>query len=229
MITFNNKPFADFNTFWDGAEIFKTPQKDSSFYSVPGRNGDLEIFNDRYLNKEIPINCFIRENFKENYSNLINFLYSQNGYKRFETSLEPDIYRMASFVSEIEPSTGQFNKYGQFTLTFNFKPQKWLKQGEIGIDVDGSIMLINPTRFTALPLFEVVGTGTMNVNSSVLTLANNTSTTFIDCDLQDCYEGDINRNPDLTVTGGFPKFGKENGVSFSGFDSVKVHPRWWKL
>ena len=230
IITFNQKPFSDFNTFTDGAEIFKTPAKDSSFYSVPGKNGDLEIFNGRYLNTEISINCFIRENFKENYDNLINFLYSQDGYGRFETSHEPDIYRMASFISEIEPRTGSFNKYAQFTLNFNFKPQKWLKSGEIGINLLSSNTLMNPTNFTALPLFEVVGTGTLNVGSSVLILANNTSTTYIDCEIQDCYEGTINRNPDLTITGGFPSLKKgQTTITFSGFTSVKMYPRWWKL
>jgi len=227
-LTFNYKPFEDFNTFWDGADLFGTPQKDSSFYSIAGKNGDLEIFNGRFLNKELPINCFIRENFIENYSNLINFLYSQDGYKRFENSNEPDIYRMASFVSEIEPDTGVAMKYGQFVLTFNFKPQKYLKSGEIAIEGDSE--LLNPTNFTALPLIEVVGTGTVQINDSILTLANNTSTTFIDCEIQDCYEGSINRNPDLTITNGFPKLVKGlNVIEQSGFTSFKLYPRWWKL
>ena len=230
MITFDNKPFSDFNTFEDESQLYGTPSKDSTFYSIPGKSGDLEIFNNRYLNKELSVNCFIRENFGENYSNLINFLYSSDGYKRFETSVDPDVYRMASFVSEIEPDTGSFLKYGQFTLTFNFKPQKWLKMGEIGIDLSSSQTIFNPTNFTALPLFEVVGTGTLNINSSTLVLANNTSTTMIDCEMQDCYEGVINRNPDLTITGGFPSLKKgENVISFTGFTSVKLIPRWWKL
>lgn len=229
MITFNNKPFSDFNVFEDESQLFATPSKDSSFYSVPGRNGDLEIFNNRYLNKELSVNCFVRENFGENYSNLINFLYSQDGYKRFETSVDPEVYRMASFVSEIEPDTGSFLKYGQFVLTFNFKPQKWLKSGEMAININEAITLINPTNFVAFPLIELVGTGTINVGDSVLTLANNTSTTFVDCEIQDCYEGTINRNPDLTVVGNFPTLGKETGISASGFTSVKIYPRWWKL
>ena len=174
MITFDNKPFSDFNVYEDEAQLFATPSKDSSFYSVPGRNGDLEIFNNRYLNKELSVNCFVRENFNENYSNLINFLCSSNGYKRFETSADPDVYRMASFVSEIEPDTGSFLKYGQFVLTFNFKPQKWLKSGETAISIDETITLINPTNFVAFPLIELVGTGTINVGDSILTLANNT-------------------------------------------------------
>lgn len=228
-LTFNYKPFSDFAVFWDGSTLFGTPQKDSSFYSVPGKNGDLEISNNRFLNKEIEVNCFVRSNFIENYNNLIDYLYSQEGYKRFENSLEPDVFRMASFISEIEPDTGRFIQHGQFSLKFNFKPQKWLKQGEIAIDVTSDLTLVNPTSFAALPLIEVEGTGTININDSMLTLANNTSVSFIDCELQDCYEGAINRNPDLTVTNGFPKLGKISTVMASGFTSVKIYPRWWRI
>lgn len=229
IITFNGKSFRDFNTYWDGAELFSSPSKDVTFFSVPGRNGDLSISNNRYNNIERNINCFIRDHFIGNYNNLINFLMAQDGYKRFETSKEPDVYQMAQFISQIEPATGAFLKYGTFTLTFNFKPQKWLKSGENAIEIDSSISLVNPTSQDALPMIEVVGTGSITINSSVLTLANNTSTTIIDCETQDCYEGTINRNSDLTITGGFPVLTKENEISVSGFTSVKLYPRWWRL
>lgn len=229
VITFNGTSFRDFNTYWDGAELFSTPSKDVTFFSIPGRNGDLSISNGRYNNVERNVNCFIRNNFRENYNSLINFLYSQEGYKRFESTKEPDVFQMAQFISQIEPATGAFLKYGSFTLTFNFKPQKWLKMGENAIEIDSSISLVNPTSQTALPLIEVVGTGSITINSSVLTLANNTSTTVIDCETQDCYEGTINRNSDLTIVGGFPVLTKENEISVSGFTSVKLYPRWWRL
>lgn len=229
IITFNGRSFHDFNTFWDGAELFTIPSKDVQFFTVPGRNGDLSISNGRYNNIERNVNCFIRENFVDNYNNLINFLMVQEGYKRFESTKEPDVFQMAQFISQIEPTTGAFLKYGSFTLTFNFKPQKWLKSGENAIEIGSSISLVNPTSQNALPLIQVVGTGSITINSSVLTLANNTSTTVIDCESQDCYEGTINRNSDLTITGGFPVLTKENEISVSGFTSVKLTPRWWRL
>ena len=229
VITFNGTSFRDFNTYWDGAELFSTPSKDVTFFSIPGRNGDLSISNGRYNNVERNVNCFIRNNFRENYNSLINFLYSQEGYKRFESTKEPDVFQMAQFISQIEPTTGAFLKYGSFTLTFNFKPQKWLKMGENAIEIDSSISLVNPTSQIALPLIEVVGTGNITINSSVLTLSQNTSTTIIDCETQDCYEGTINRNSDLTIVGGFPVLEKENDISVSGFTSVKLYPRWWRL
>ena len=136
---------------------------------------------------------------------------------------------MASFESQIEPSMWQFNDRGTFTLNFNFKPQKWLKMGENAIEINNTKSLINPTNFNAFPLIEVVGTGSITINSSVLTLSANTSTTFIDCEIQDAYEGNINRNGDLAIVGGFPVLTQENTITVSGFTSCKIYPRWWRL
>ena len=229
VLTFNNVSLATYNTFWDGSELFVTPEKDVTFYEVPGRNGELTISNNRYKAKEISVNCFIRENFVSNFAVLVDFLYAQDGYCRFENSKEFDIYQMASFVSAIEPNTGAFLKYGEFTLVFKVYPQKWLKSGETAISVDSSISLVNPTHQVALPLIEVAGTGSITINSSVLTLSQNTSTTYIDCEIEDCWEGNINRNGDLTIQGGFPVLTSTNDITVSGFTSVKIYPRWWRL
>ena len=228
-LTYNNVSFSTFNTFWDGSELFITPEKDVIFFEVPGKNGDLTISNNRFKNKSVPINCFIRENFKQNYSDLVNFLYSQEGYQRLETSKEPDIYMMAAFVSAIEPDTGAFLKYGNFTLNFNLKPQKWLKSGETGISISSSDTVNNPTLFNALPLIEVTGTGTITINDSILELAQNTSTVYIDCEIQDAYEGTINRNSDLTITNGFPVLKPGNNNVVVEDCSINLIPRWWRV
>lgn len=228
-LKYNNTPFSNFATFYDGSQLFDVPNKDITFYAIPGRNGDLSISNNRYNNIEIKVDCFIKENFKENYSNLINFLSSQEGYCRFETTQEDDIFRMAQFVSSVQPETGAFLKYANFELVFNCKPQKYLKSGETGISVSGSSTITNPCLMASKPLIEVTGTGTIIINNSILELETNTSKTYIDCDIQDAYEGTINRNPDLTITNGFPVLNSgENDVSVSGC-SIVVYPRWWKL
>ena len=229
VLTFNGQSFADFHTFWDGKDLFVTPEKDVTFYEIPGRNGEVSVSNDRFKAKEISINCFIKNDFRKYYAALINFLYSQDGYGRLENSKEPDIYQKACFVSQIEPNTGAFLKYGDFTLTFKVYPQKWLKLGENAIQISNTKSILNPTSFDAFPLIEVVGTGSITINQSVLTLANNTSTTFIDCEIEDCWEDSINRNGDLSVVGGFPVLTATNNITVSGFTSVKLYPRWWRL
>ena len=228
-LTFNGISLTDYGCYYDGSQLWRKPEKIVEFYSVPGKNGDVSISEGKFSNISRPFSCNIQENFIHNYNALINYLSSVEGYGRLETSEEPDVYMMAAFVDEIQPSTTQFNNGGTFILNFNFQPQKWLKSGENAIQVSSSISLVNPTHQVALPLIEVQGTGNITINSSVLALATNTGTTVIDCETQDCYEGTINRNNDLTITGGFPVLGDSNTISFTGFTDVKIYPRWWRL
>lgn len=228
VITFNGISFADYGVYFNSGESLAMPEQDVETYSVVGRNGDLIIPKDRYKNINIPFECYIKENFVNNFKSFLNMFMSLNSYGRLETTLEPDVYRMAFFSGGTEPKIYN-NDFGEFTLNFNCKPQKWLKSGENKISISSSLALLNPTSYDAKPLIEVTGTGTITINSSVLTLATNTSTTMIDCELQDCYEGTINRNSDLTVVGGFPVLTETNNISFTGFTSVKLTPRWWRL
>ena len=227
-LTFDGINLLDYSCWFDGSDSFRIPEKQYEFFEVVGRNGDLAISHDRYSNIDISFNCFINKEFRKNFIALINDLSAVNGYGRLETSDEPDVFRMGMFVSDVQPSLWQADQ-GSFHLTFNCKPQKWLKSGESAVTINSSTTLINPCRMPSKPLIEVVGTGSITINSSTLTLATNTGTTMIDCDLEDAYEGTINRNPDLTVTGGFPVLVSENEVSYSGFTSVKIYPRWWRL
>ena len=229
VITFNGKDLSDYGVYYDGSRSFTKPQKQIDLFQIPGRSGDLTITQGRFSNVNISYDCYIVRNFKDNYLNLINDLSVLEGYGRLETTEEPDIYREAVFMDEMEATPGQFNKNGTFTLSFNCKPQKWLKSGEKGIAVTSSSTLLNPCQFDSKPLIAVSGTGSITINSSVLTLANNTSTTYIDCDIQDAYEGTINRNGDLTVTNGFPVLKPgANTVSVSGC-TIVITPRWWRL
>lgn len=228
-LTFGGISLADFNCYYDGREMWRKPRRRVERFSVAGKNGDLLIDDESYDNIVRPFNCYINGNFPQNYTNLINELSEVEGYARFETTEEPDIFCMASLYSEIQPDLWQFNDKGTFTLEFDFKPQKWLKSGEMAIYVDDSISVFNMTSQNAKPLIEVTGTGSITINNSVLTLANNTSTVFIDCEMENAYEGTINRNPDLTIVGGFPVLvPNENAVSVSGC-TINLIPRWWRL
>lgn len=230
-LTFNGKNIADFSAFWDGSRLFDTPEKDVQFISVLGRSGDLSISNGRYSNIEVTIPVFIRNDFKSNYRGLLSYLLSQEGYGRLETSEEPDIYRMAQFVKATQPITGPFNISGRVDLVFNCQPQKWLKSGENPISLtagSSNVAIFNPSLMEAKPLIKVTGTGTITINTSVMTLSTNTGTTYIDCEIEDAYEGATNRNGNLTVTGGFPRLGVENRVSVTGC-SIQLIPRWWTL
>ena len=109
-VRFDGMDLSYFNTFVDESEIFATPEKDYEFVEVPGLNGRLTIDNHRFKDVTIPVNCFIRENFEENYLNLMNFLLSRKEYAELVLSQDPGHVRMALFYNAVKPDTGSFDR-----------------------------------------------------------------------------------------------------------------------
>lgn len=230
-ILFNNKALSEFGVSVDGSELFAVPSKEVETVSIAGKNGDLLLPSNRWENVPVSVPCGIRKNFRGNFSALVAFLNSVEGYARLESTEFPDVYRMAHFASAIEPNMGQFNKFGRFTLNFDAKPQKYLKSGEYPIDITGVTTITNPTPYTAKPILMIQGTGLITIGSCAMRLNTNTGTTVIDCELQDAYEGAINRNPDLDyVTGDFLQIdaGTVTITLSSGMTGTMV-PRWWTI
>ena len=230
----NGKSLADFFVWYDGSREFQTPARKYEKVTVPGRSGDLILAENAWENIQIPFSCLIREDFPQNYAALLSYLHSTPNYVRIETTAQPDVYRMGAFLDATEPATGPYNYRGRFTLTFDCKPQKWLKSGEVAIPVDdtASVTVNNPTAFTALPLIKVTaGTGTITINNTTVSLAQNNGATIIDCEAQECYEGSTNRNGDLTLTtGDFPQL--VPGVNTITVDTdmeIELTPRWWRI
>ena len=230
-LTIGGKDLLDFGVYYDGSEWWRIPSRDIEEVTVPGRSGNYIIDGGRFENITIPFNCSIRRGFQSQFSGLISYLMTLKGYQRIESSEEPNVYRMGFISGRIEPDTGVLNRYGQFTININFKPQKWLAEGEQIITVASGMRLMNPTGFIAQPMIYVEGTGTIQVGSVSATLSANTGTTVIDCESMNAYEGNINRNPDLTLSGDtFPYLDSgTTGISYTGFTSVKLKTRWWKL
>ena len=129
-LSYNGKNFSEFNTFFDGSKAFGSPEKDYELVEIMGRNGSLSIYNDRFKDILLPFPCFVRSSFLTHYRQLVEFLNSQHGYLRLETSKEPNHFRKALFQGIVEPQTTPFNHGGQFTINFLAKPQRFLKSGE---------------------------------------------------------------------------------------------------
>lgn len=122
--------------------------------SVNGRNGDYIIDNGRYKNVMIPYRCFINHNFVRLFDELKSFLLSRKGYVKIEDSYNPEYYRMGVFTASIEPELATANTAGTFSLTFNCKPQKYLKTGQTWYEIPkqpSKLELANPTFFDAIP------------------------------------------------------------------------------
>lgn len=115
-------------------------------------------------------------------------------------------------------------------------PNAWISletnAGELTVDVQSSNILSNPTKYPSKPLIRIYGNGTATINGQTITVINSTSYVDIDCEMQDCYEGSVNRNNDVTFsTYDFPSLEPGDNVFLAGtgITGFLVTPRWWKL
>lgn len=231
-LKYNGKNLKDYGLYVSGEGAWDKPAPDITKVIVPGRNGELVTFNNRYENVTITYRCGIVKDFHENFTNLIAWLYSAPGYKKLVDSAHPDVYRMALIESGISPDVKDRLKHGEFEIAFNCKPQTFLESGDAQTTFTSSGTITNPTAFDAMPLIRVYGSGTLTVGGKTITVANNSSYIDIDCDIQDAYRGATNCNGNITLNSGeFPTLGPgSNSISkSSGISSVTITPRWWRL
>lgn len=231
-LTFAGKNCRDFGVVISGAKSFGTAERDLEQISIPGRNGDLFYDNGRYKNVTVSYDASIVNRFRENYNGFNAWLMSQDGYKRLEDSYQPDYYRMARFSVGLQAEPVIRLGVGSFTITFNCKPQKFLKSGDVPVKFTAAGNIYNATSFEAKPLIRCYGTsGTATVNGTPVTVTGCSSYVDLDCELMEAYEGSTSRNSTTTLTNGeFPTLeAGENAVSFSGFSSVEITPRFWTI
>lgn len=140
---------------------YSFPQKDITVEHIPGRNGDLVIDNDSWQNVErtYSVVSIFRPgtDFVSNSEKLIKWLTAETGYFRLEDSYDPHVYRMAAYKGNATLP----NLYDEATvlnITFDCKPQRYLKNGEIEQVFDSSVAVLeNPTGYTSLPDIKISG------------------------------------------------------------------------
>lgn len=228
-LTIGGRNLADFGVYISGEGTYNAPERSITEEVVPGRNGSLIIDNGRYQNIEVSYPAFIIRDFPRNMAGMRSYLASLRGYSRLEDSYHPDEYRMAALSGGLDVKTsGYMNREGKFTLTFNCKPQRFLRSGEYAIPVESGATVYNPTLFDAKPLIRVYGNGSITVNGETMEWSGSSEYVDIDCDIQDCYYMGANMNN--YVTGDFPVLSPGNNVIvFTGSTSVRITPRWWIL
>ena len=221
----------DFGVYISGQGTFKAPQREYNFLSVPGRNGDLIGTERKFQNAELTYHAFIYSNFKQNISDFRNALNSLVGYQRLTDSYHTDEFRMAAYSAEFEPDVVRMNNAGEFEITFNCKPQRYLLTGETAIELTADGTITNPTLFDAQPLIVVTGRGDLGINSQTVTITGITPVT-IDCEMMDCYQGAYSRNDTVFFSDyKFPVLVPGvNNITLSGnISKVVITPRWWIL
>ena len=216
------------------------PVPDMTDVVIPGRNGVLHQYNNRFAEAPISYTCVaVQEQYRRNIEPLLagirGFLLGHQGYYRLEDTFRPDEYRMAVYKGGASPIAHPHNEAGAVTISFSARPERWLKDGERVLAISNGMTVFNPTYFPSKPLLRLYGTGTITIANSAGSVALKVTAanqyTDIDCEAQEAYKGATNCNANVTlVSGKFPILASGNNtITFSGFSQVQMTPRWYIL
>ena len=139
---FDGENSRDYGIYVQDVKVFGAPTRDVEMVSIPGRDGEFVLDKGRFNNIQVVYTCALgtdtQTDFNSGVSDFRNWLASRKGYKRLEDEINTTEYRMAVFKDGLDVST--LNKEtGTFEVTFDCKPQRFLKSGEIPRTIGGSI------------------------------------------------------------------------------------------
>lgn len=171
IIIFDGVSSSDYGIRVEKQPNYEVPTRNCTASHVPGRNGDIILYSGSYDNVNRQYDCSfgsMNKDFHDFINGITEWLYSSRGYCRLEDSYEPDYFRLARYDSNLSVEN-IFNHGGKFNLTFNCKPQKFLKTGEKKIDFSfrekPKSIIFNPTKFDSLPIITIRSKGLSRIIS----------------------------------------------------------------
>jgi predicted phage tail component-like protein len=253
-IVFGGRDLSDFGVYVNGSGTYNAPERDRKTVAIPGRDGDLTIDNGRYKNIKVKYNAFIIDDFERNIEALRNYLLSITNYVILEDTYHPDEYRLARYSGSFTAKPVDKLNAGEFTLTFDCKPQRYLRDGDKNafsatVSADGyTKTIVNPTNQVAKPIFTVYTRGDntiITVNGVAIKILKPgipyaTQKVIVDCEKQDAkLSNGRNGNRYLVLTDkAFPELKPGNNTIFMKngttgigdyFSDITIQPRWWTV
>ena len=233
LIVYGGESSADYGMVVSEAPAYERPNRKQTVYTVPGRNGAVVFQEDAWEDVQRSYNVWLAYDMNSLADKIDAFeamLNSMKGWQRLEDNFEPDVFRLAYYTGG-DSFSNQMTAYGEATINFTCRPERFLKAGEFETEVVNSTKLVNPTRFAAKPLIHIEGSGTFNVQIGGNTIvATTTDYINIDCETMNAYRLPAeNKNAD--ISGSFPiiKPG-ENIVGITGAPTkVTVVPRYFTI
>lgn len=225
-LVFGTLSLADYGAVCYYCNAAESSGRDREVISVPGRNGDLLRDNGRYENAPRTYLVYVPDLLQAKY--LQTVLLAVTGYARLEDEYEPELYRVAYLKSA--PVVERYADAATLQLTFDCKPQCYLKDGERVLSFTAAGTIYNPTLYDALPLVRAYGTGDVGVGTQTITILSAVGYTDLDCELMDAYQGTTNCNGNILLASGnfFSLAPGVNGVSLgNGITKLEITPRWW--
>lgn len=200
--------------------------------TIPGRNGDLIWETGSYENRSGSASCFcLRKDVEKAVSSAGRFLMGKKGYRRLETSDDPDHY----WVARVENSPQiamRLRTLAPFDIGFDCKPQRFVKAGENAVVFTSNGSLFNQYGQIALPFITIYGDGAgrLTIGDCVVDVKALDGVLYLDSDTQNAYNDKGNQNLNINAPD-FPVLGDgEIRIAFSGgIERVEIIPRWWEL
>lgn len=242
--TFDGINSLDKGVYITGEAVYNAPERVVEMIEIPGKNGALAIDQGRFTNIEVtyPAGAYARsqEDFAEKIREIRNILASRYTYKRIEDEYNPDEYRLGLYKSGLDVAAVAYHIAGEFKITFDCKPQRFLKSGEEPQTFTNSDSITNPTDFASRPLLVVTGAGTITVGTETFTIAAGPQAAsqiiYIDCESQEAWEevegAKQSRNDYIQNAGEtFPVLagGANDIILGSGISKIEITPRWWRI
>lgn len=229
---FDGVDLNDFGAMPVQGNIYASAARDYAVVSVPGRNGALLFDRGGYSNVQRTWDAvFSGPLASKNAARLRTFLTTRTGYMRIEDTLHKEEFYLGCFRGGLDSTISQNIKYVGYSLTFDCKPQRFLKSGEETIVMTSDAIIVNPEQTTALPLIRVYGAGVLTVGETVITIAAHANEYIdLDSEIQDAYCGAVNCNSSVTLAD-FPFLGPgETQIDLgAGITRIEITPRWWRL
>ena len=155
---------------------YNAPERDVEVFEIAGRNGAYILDNGRFRNLAVTYKCGIALDSESDFASAIrafrNALSSKAGkYVRLTDEYNPNEFREAAFLGGIEVDMAD-RRAGEFEVSFDCKPQRFLTSGETAVTVTSGGTLTNPTLFEAKPLLQVWGYGDININNAKIQIIN---------------------------------------------------------
>ena len=235
LIVWGGEASADFGMVIAEAPAFDKAVKRTDVYTVPGRNGSILFQDGSFEDVPRPYKVWIGErtaDLADRVNAFTAWLYSKNGYTRLEDNFEPDIYRLAYYSGGNE-ITNDLMQYGETTIVFTCRAERFLKSGENPISVTNGDTLTNLTRFTSKPIIHIEASGTVNVTINGVTItATVTDYINIDCETMNAYRLAAENYNDK-ITGSFPVIVPGTnavGITVTGtLTAVTITPRYYTI
>lgn len=155
---------------------YNAPGRDVEVVEIAGRNGAYILDKGRFKNITVSYKCGIALDDEQSFESAIrtfrNALSSKAGkYVRLEDDYNVNEYRQAAFLGGIEVDMAD-RRAGEFTVSFDAMPQRFLKSGETSVSVASGGTLTNPTLFESHPLIQVWGYGDIGINDDTINIAD---------------------------------------------------------